>query len=343
MTGNTAKPKEWTAGEMLALSSAYWQPFALQAGVVLDVFTALDEMAGPGKTAAIPAVAARLGCNERSFGMLVSALASLGFLGMNDGGITLPEASRKYLSRNSGDFIGYIIEHHTHLTEGWSKLAEAVRTGGRTRHSSVHTTDEAEREAFLMGMFNVAMNQAERIAAALDLSGKKHLLDLGGGPGTYAVFFCKANPGMAATIFDRPASEKFARGIVGRFGLEDRIDFRGGDFLLDSLPRGYDVAWLSQVLHGETPEGAAKLVTRATQSLDPGGILAIQEFILDDDRAGPPHSALFGLNMLVGTQGGQTYTWSEITAMMRDAGAKDIRRLAVDLPQGCGILVGTKA
>lgn len=335
------KTKEWTVGEMLGLSSSYWQPFALQAGVVLGVFTVMDEMAEPGEGVEAGAVAEKLGCDRRAFGMLASALVSLGFLGADRNWLTLPAPSRRYLSRNSPEYIGHIIEHHTHLIPGWNKLAEAVRTGRRTRESASHTENEAERESFLMGMFNVAMNQAERIAAALDLSGRKRLLDLGGGPGTYAVFFCKANPGMRATIFDRPTSETFARGVVHRFGLQDRIDFQGGDFLLDALPTGYDAAWLSQVLHGESPEGAAKLVTRAAKTLNPGGILAIQEFILDDGRFGPPHSALFGLNMLVGTSGGQTYTWSEITAMMRDAGASDIRRLEVNLPEGCGILAGT--
>ncbi|MDL2210024.1 SAM-dependent methyltransferase [Desulfovibrio sp. OttesenSCG-928-O18] len=333
--------KEWTAREMLELSGMYWKTSALQAGVVLDLFTALDAMAAEGKRADIASLARAVQSDERALGMLVTALTAMGFLGMDQDGILLPEHSRKYLSRESDEYIGFIIKHHMHIMPAWSKLAEAVQSGRSTREvSSSDTDDAAERESFLMGMFNVAMHQAEKIAAALDLSGRNRLLDLGGGPGTYAVFFSLANPGLCATIFDRPTSEPIARNVVRRFGLEDRVGFAGGDFLLDPLPEGYDVAWLSQVLHGEAPADAAKLVARAGKTLNPGGLLVIQEFVVDNDRRGPEHPALFSLNMLVGTQGGQAYTWAEIEAMLKAAGAVSVSRLDIALPQGCGILVG---
>ena len=333
--------KEWTAGEMLELSSAYWKTMALQAGVVLDLFTTLDSLGANGKKTTVAELARAARCNERSLGMLVTSLVALGFLERDGETLVLPGFSRKYLSRNSDDYIGFIIKHHAHITPAWAKLHEAVKTGAPIRDiSSSHTDDADERESFLLGMFNVAMNQAEAIAAALDLSGRKRLLDLGGGPGTYAVYFCRANPGLAATIFDKPTSEPIARGIVRRFGLEDRIDFVGGDFLRDPLPGGYDVVWISQILHGDTPAEAAKLVVDAGKLCAPGGLLIIQDFVLDNDRRGPAHPALFGLNMLVGTEGGQTYTWTEIESMLRDAGAVSVRRLEIALPMGCGILIG---
>lgn len=333
--------KEWTIREMLELSSMYWKTSALQAGVVLDLFTVLEAMAAEGARTDAASLARAVQSDERALGMLLTALAAMGFLAMEEDGIRVPEHSRRYLSRNSDEYIGFIIKHHAHIMPAWSKLAEAVRTGRATREASSSDTDDAaERESFLMGMFNIAMHQAERIAAALDLSGRNRLLDLGGGPGTYAVFFTLANPGMCATIFDRPASEPIARNVVRRFGLEDRVGFVGGDFLSDALPGGYDVAWLSQVLHGETPEEAAKLVARAGKTLSPGGLLVVQEFVLEDDRRGPEHPALFSLNMLVGTPGGQAYTWSEIEAMLKAAGAVSVSRLDITLPQGCGILIG---
>ena len=111
-----------------------------------------------------------------------------------------------------------------------------------------------------MGMFNVARQQADKIAAALDLKGRKQLIDIGGGPGTYAVSFCWHNPELKATIFDLPTTEPFARKIVKRFGLAERIDFLSGDFLKGPLPASQDVAWLSLVLHGENPENAQRML-----------------------------------------------------------------------------------
>lgn len=333
--------KQWTAGDILALAHSYWQAFALHTGVVLDVFTALENMAKECVPLTVAGLARATDCNERAMGMLVTGLVALGFLGRSGETLVLPEHSRVYLSRNSAEYLGFIIVHHAHLSPSWARLAEAVRTGGPVRSvSSSHTESESEREMFLMGMFNVAVNQAETVANALDFSGRKRLIDLGGGPGTYAVYFCKANPQLTATIFDKPTTEPIAMNIVRRYGLEQRIDFVGGNFLLDSLPEGYDVVWISQILHGDSPADCAKLVAKAGKILNPGGLLIIQDFVLDNDRTGPVHPAMFGLNMLVGTEGGQAYNWAEIETMMRDAGAVSVSRLDAALPMGCGILVG---
>ena len=333
--------KEWTIPEMLQVSGSYWTACALQAAVQLDVFTLLDNIAKEGKNGTITGIAQTLGVNERAFSMLATALVALGLLERDGETLLLPDHARIGLSQNSEAYVGFIIKHHAHIMPAWTKLAEAVKIGSPMREvSSSDTESEAEREAFLMGMFNVAMAQAEKVAAALDLSNAKRLLDLGGGPGTYAVFFSLANTHLRATVFDRPTSEKFAMGVVRRFNVANRVDFVGGDFLTDELPGGYDVAWLSQILHGDTPKDAANVVKKAAATLNKGGQLAIQEFIIDDDRNGPVHPTLFSLNMLVGTPGGQAYTWSELEVLLKDAGAVSVRRLDVALPMGCGIIIG---
>lgn len=333
--------KNWTSPELLALSGSYWPVCALQAAVSLDVLTAIDDMADDGERVRSSRLAEKLGCDARAFSALMTALLALELLDGDLDSLIVPESVRTYLSSNSDHYVGYLIKHHSHIMPAWTRLAQAVRSGKRQRdNSSSDTESEAEREAFLMGMFNVALNQAETVAKTLKLEGKTRLLDLGGGPGTYAVFFCRENPGLCATIFDRPTTEKFARGIVRRFGLEEQVGFVGGDFLEDELPKGYDAVWISQILHGENPEDAAKLVVRAGKSLNPGGMIAIQEFVLNDDRRGPVHPALFGLNMLVGTTGGRAYTWREIEAMLRAAGAISVSRLDIALPTGCGIVIG---
>jgi hypothetical protein len=234
--------KNWTAPELLGLSSSYWPACALQAAITLDVFTIIDNMADDGKSTGAFSLADTLGCDRRAFSMLITALLSLEFLDGDLDVLILQESAKTYLSRNSEQYVGFIIKHHSHIMPAWTRLKGAVVSGTRKReNSSSDTEDEGESEAFLMGMFNVAMIQAEKIAKTLNLKGKNRLLDLGGGPGTYAVFFCRENPGLCATIFDRPTSEKFARGVVKCFGLDGHVGFGGGDFLADELPKGYDV------------------------------------------------------------------------------------------------------
>ncbi|MDR1396321.1 MAG: methyltransferase domain-containing protein [Desulfarculales bacterium] len=330
--------KNFTAGEILDLAMAYWGSCALQAGVQIDLFSALA--AGPRSEQEL---AARLGCDGRAFNMLVSALASMGFLHREGDKVIASGDSIKFLARSSPEYVGFIILHHAHIMPAWSRLAQAVRSGQASAERLVITTsDEEEREAFLLGMFNIAQQQAGSIAQALDLSGRSRLLDIGGGPGTYAVHFCRRNPELRAAVIDLPASEPIARKIVTASGLADRIDFVGGDYFSMPLPQG-DVVWLSQVIHGENPEQAALLIKKAAACLPSGGLLGVQEFVLNDDRGGPQHPALFSLAMLVETASGQAYTQREIKTMMQAAGVKSPRRLEVDLPQGCQVLVGEMA
>lgn len=108
---------------------------------------------------------------------------------------------------------------------------------------------------------------------------------------------------------------------VASFGLSDRITFAGGDFNHDSLAGGpYDVAWLSHVLHSNGPEQCMELVRRTAAVLEPGGLILIHDFILDDSRDKPEFATLFALNMLINTAQGRTYSREEITAMLDTAG-----------------------
>ncbi len=356
--------KEWTAPELLSLASAHWKTSLLQAGIRLDLFTLLARGPLRGREAA-----EALGCDPRALSMLLTAMTACGLVGMEAGGdppvravedifdgsraaspasfadrlearYDIAPSAAKYLSKDSPDYLGFIIQHHHHLQPAWHRLDEAVRSGGPIRSSSSAAQDEEEREAFLMGMFNVAAQQAGEVAKHLDLSGRARLLDLGGGPGTYAVYFCLANPSLRAVVFDKPTTRPYAESIVRRFGLQDRIEFVGGDFFVDPLPEGCDAVWLSQILHGASPEGAEAVVARAARSLAPGGLIAVQEFMLDDSLDGPLFSAQFSLNMLLGTEGGQAFTRSEIAAMLGSAGATNLTWVAPPLPPGCAILRG---
>jgi len=55
---------------------------------------------------------------------------------------------------------------------------------------------------------------------------------------------------------------------------------------------------------------------------------------------GPLFPALFSLNMLLGTPGGQSYSEKQMTAMLSGAGVGNIQRIYFDSPNDSGILTG---
>lgn len=324
--------------KLLEISGGFWQTFTLHTGVKLDVFTTIGE-----KRLSAENLAEKLAADQRGLAMLLNALTAMGLLKKTGRFYTNTPVSCTFLSKHSPHYIGYIIMHHYHLAESWLKLDQAVLKGRPVRTRSSFGREEW-REAFLMGMFNMAMALAPGIVDLIDLSDRRRLLDLGGGPGTYAIHFCRAYPELWAEVHDLGTSRPFAEKTIRQFKLEDRIRFVDCDYVSQTRIQGsFDVAWLSHILHGEKPATCRKIIRKAVETLEPGGLLITHEFILNNEKDGPLFPALFSLNMLVGTDGGQAYSEKEIFDMMGAAGLTQIRRIAFSSPNDSGLIVGTVA
>lgn len=322
--------------DLLQLSSYHWNTATLHAAVKLDLFTHLADT--PLST---DHLAKTIGADQRGMAMLLHALVAMDLLTKEGETFRCTESSRVWLSKNSDSYMGHIILHHYNLVTGWHRLDEAVMTGAPVRSRLSHDAVDKERENFLMGMYNLASLIAPRLATQINLAGRKRLLDLAGGPGTYAIHFCKQNPEITAVVFDLPTTRPFAEQTIQKYGLSERISFISGDITSDEVGNGYDVIWVSHLLHSESPEKSAGIIQKATGSLNSGGLLLIQEFILDDDKTSPLFPTLFSLNMLIGTPAGQAYSQSELATIMNGAGLSNVNRLQLDLPNGAGVLAGT--
>ena len=326
--------QEWNPGQLLELSGSYWKTFALHAGVKLDVFTAIGSEA-----VGVEDISQKLNADKRGLAMLLNALAAMKLLIKNDGQYANTEESISFLSKDSSRYIGYIIMHHHHLVDSWSRLDQAVKTGNPIS-TGISFSDEEKRESFLMGMFNIAMGLAPRLVKKLNITDRNHLLDLGGGPGTYAIHFCLDNPLLKATVYDLPTTRPFAKKTIEKFGLADRIDFMDGNYVEGGIEGTYDVAWISHILHAEGPETCQQIIKKTVSVLEPGGMIIIHDFILDNTMDGPLFPALFSLNMLLVTAGGQAYTEKQIVDMLAGAGIKEIRRIPFNGPNDSGIITG---
>jgi len=325
---------KWNPGRLLEVSGSYWQTCTLHAAVKLDLFTKLGTEQLESEE-----VARRLGGGPRGVPMLLNALVAMDLLTRSDNKYANTPAASTFLSKDSEQYLGFMIMHHHHLVESWSRLDQAVLSGKPVR-SRASFDVESFLESFLMGMHTLARLLAPAVSEVLDLSDRNHLLDLGGGPGTHAIHFCLKHPGLRATVFDLPATRPLAERAIKQAGLEDRIDFLGGSYLEDTLSGSYDVAWLSQILHAEGPDGCRLILEKAVSVLQPGGIIVVHEFLLNDRLDGPPFPALFSLNMLLGTPSGKAYSEEEVRDMLTSAGVGRIRRLPFRGPNDSGLIAG---
>jgi hypothetical protein len=326
--------REWNPGELLEISGFFWKTCVLHTAVKMDVFTVIgDERLPAGE------IAQKVAGADNGVERLLNALVAMDLLDKTDEKFSNTPSGKTLLAKDSPKYLGHIIMHHHHLLESWAELDQAVKSGTPQRTRSSYSKEEW-RESFLMGMFNLAMGLAPHIVPAIDVSNRHHLLDLGGGPGTYAIHFCRANDGLNATVYDLPTTRPFAERTIGRFKLADRINFMDGNYLEDPVEGHYDVAWLSHILHGEGPDDCRMIIKKTVAALEPGGMIIVHDFILNNSMDGPLFPALFSLNMLLGTESGQSYSEEQIIDMLATAGARDIRRIAINSPNDSGIIVG---
>ncbi len=147
------------------------------------------------------------------------------------------------------------------------------------------------------------------IAGQLSLKGATTLLDLGGGPGTYAMAFLAKHPGLRATVCDRPDALEVAREIAATHKTGARLSYLPLDFLKEDIPGPFDVIWYSNVLHIYSPEQNQAVFRRAKAALAPGGRLIIQDaFLHDREGLFPEEASLFAVSMLLFTETGNTYS-----------------------------------
>jgi len=216
-----------------------------------------------------------------------------------------------------------------------------------------HPIDERPKEwqqAFIAAMHRRAGPQAKEVADALDLSQTNRVLDVGGGSGAFAMEFLSMNPKMTGVVFDLPTivpiTERFVRDTGfeirdTRKKISDRISVIAGDYLKDDFGSGYDLVFMSAIIHINSPEENQLLIRKGADALNPGGKLVILDHVMNEDRTKPEVGAIFALNMLVGTKYGDTYTEEEIRSWMVEAGLLDVSLIAT--PSEIQLMVGTKA
>jgi SAM-dependent methyltransferase len=258
-----------------------------------------------------------LGWDARGTRMLLDGLAAIGIVEKQNGRWRNTEIASNCLIPGAPYDQTHILKHKAYGRNAWMRLPEAVRTGDK-----VGSEDRSGEElrAFICGMNDIAKESARGMLEVLDFSVYRHLLDAGGGPGTYSITLLQENPDLRATVFDLPPVIEIGREQVEKAGLTDRVDFRAGDLTRDSLGEGYDLVLLSNIIHSFGPEKNRELVRKCFDALDPGGLLIIKDFLVDPGRTGPAFSLIFALHMLVNTGEGDTYTAEEVQSWTDAAG-----------------------
>jgi len=296
----------------------------------LDLFTAV------GEGASAEEIGTKIQANARAAGMLLNALVALGLLlKSGDDYQNTPESARFFVQGSKDNHRNGLL-HTANIWHRWSTLTDAVRTGTRVPIDQDETP--AWTHNFIAGMQRNAKDRAPLVVKALGTTGIHHILDLGGGSGAYSIAFAKACPDVQCEILDIPEVVPLTAEYVRQASVSAQISLRAGDMLQDDFGSGYDLIMLNAICHMFSEDQNRDIFRRAHPALAPNGRLVVQDFILNPDKTGPQHAALFSLNMLVSTDAGASYSEFDYTKWMQAAGFADVRR--INLPGPSGLIVG---
>lgn len=279
-----------------------------------------------------------LSTNEKATDRLMNALCSLDLLQKKHGKFSNTEFSSKYLVQGKPSYISNLF-HTINLWESWSNLTEIIYEG-RPKDKFLNKRNEQRIENFISAMHYRASSQAEEDIKYLNLTDVKNVLDLGGGSGAYAIEFVKANKEINATVFDLPDVIPITEKYIAESGLSGKIRTIRGNYLTDNIGSGYDLIFLSAIIHSNSYEENKNLIQKCADALNKNGQVVIQDFVMNEDRTSPAFGTFFAVNMLVNTQNGDTYTGSEISSWLTNAGLKDIKR--IDTSHGAAQMIGRK-
>lgn len=300
-------------------------------------------------------LAVTLGTDPRATDRLLNVLVSLKILSKSNGRFANTIFSNKFLRSSSSHFLsGLALTSHTWKT--WSTLSEVLLAGTSIAFEKpINERSPEWREAFITAMHRRAGPQAVEVADAIDLSRVKRVLDVGGGSGAFAIEFLKRNPAMTGVVFDLPNIVTITRRFLypdllpGTRAVDPvdgspgntRISVVAGDYLEDDLGSGFDLVFMSAIIHINSPDENRLLIRKGAEALNQGGQLVILDHIMSEDRTEPLAGALFAINMLVGTKHGDTYTENEIRSWMIDAGLKEISLITT--PSEVQLMTGRKS
>lgn len=259
------------------LWGSYWQARVLLTANNLRIFDHLITSKSATEIAGL------IQTDTRATEILLDAVAGLGLLKKSKKTYRNSPAANHLLVTGTPHYQGDILRHADHLWSNWSNLDEIVKTGQPTRKSF-------EADAFIRGMHNIAVMRAKEVVNAIDMTDVKKALDLGGGPGTYSMELARKIDSVV--LFDLPSTVVIAKDIISKTEAYN-ISFIEGDFLVDDIGSGYDLIFISQVLHSFSADNNLNILRKAYKALNRNGLIAIHEHYLQPDRTKPIHGSLF--------------------------------------------------
>ncbi len=306
---------------IMQVGLGFWASKTLLSAVKLTLFTVLDGQSLPAEE-----IRQRLGLHGQGFLDWLDALHSLGFLRREGVGPTAQYANTPetafYLNQKAphsylGAFFEMANDREYHF---WANLETGLRTGkpqneiletGLESFTAIYQSPETLRQ-FTDAMTGIQIGSFKAFAATYHFANHRVMLDVGGSGAALSTVVVQAHPHLRAISYDLPQVAALATENVQRYGVADRVQVESGDFFAGPLPKA-DLITMGNILHSFDQEKKLLLLQKAYEALPTGGVLAVIELIIDNERRHNTFALLMSLNMLIESDGGFNYTQNDLS------------------------------
>ena len=335
---NSNKP-EIDPSTIMSLSTAFWGSQVLLTANRMGIF---DVLAAGALSAA--ELAEKLQLDPRASELFLNACVALGLCRKEGSRYSNSASAAMFLETDSPASLSNAIQYSDDLYSTWGLLEQALRSGEAQKTAESYLGDNEEQTRhFVYGMHDRAMAIGRALPDLIDLSGRRKMLDVGGGPGTFSSLFVNRYEGLRSDVLELEGVAAIAQEILESMGTADRVTMRSGDYLTSDFGNAYDVVLMSGMFHRESVANCRHLINKAWACLEPGGLLVVNDVFTDEDGSAPAFAAVFGLNMMLTAPDGGVHADADVADWMRDTGFADIDRTAFPPPMPHRIVTGVKS
>ena len=315
-----SQEKHVSPQRIMDTASAFYDSCILFAASDLGIFASLSAV----ERADAAAIAGMCGLDLRAARLLMDACAALGLLSKEGDSYSNTPETAAFLVPGSPSDLSQAIRYNRDVYAAWGRLGEFMRTGKPVERPEIHLGEDPERtRTFVLSMHSRARGIGRAVLPFLNLAGRKKLLDVGGGPGTYSMLIAQTYPEIKCTVLDLPEVVRVADELILVEKMQDRVKTLAGDYRALAFPGQNDVVILFGVLHQEAEDSITSLFKKAYDAMVPGGIISVLDMMTDATRTRPKFSALFAVNMALTAQHGWVFSDQDLKSWLAEAGFAD--------------------
>lgn len=271
------------------------------------------------------AIRLHFGFAERPFDVAMTLLAANGLIQRASGCITASATAVEHLTSGSGWNLTpyYASLHDRPIARDYVEVLRTGKPAGWSGDKSSGDWHKAMEDETFARKFTAAMDcrgryLAQALAKALDLSGRRRVLDIGGGSGIYACSLVAQNAHLTGCVLEQSPVDRICSRLIEERGFKGRVDVAVGN-MFETMPKDCDVHLFSNVLHDWDWAEVRQLLAASAAALPADGLLVIHDAFINADKTGPLHVAEYSCLLMHSTQG-KCYSTAEYADLMREAG-----------------------